>query len=227
MMRRVVARSHPGEGEILLVVGATELTGANLAECVPRRALDTALGSIFRRRAYSSRPWDAAIAVAEKTCPLATSHPAVFAQILAHEYGHATVAVRDPDLHTYCSFLDLAIRRASAGRVTMSHELPHERAFDGFGNLVAIDLFGITAFKAQVADLAAQPRPDRDRLSFVLGLAPRVDVVGLRREVQAFAAPYRVVLERMWATEASRARAAADRSITQQASRPISALWEE
>jgi hypothetical protein len=227
LVHNVVRAAHPGESEILVVVGATQLTAANLAECIPRRALGTALGSLFRGRAYRDRVWDAGIAVAPKLCVLAETHPVVFAQILAHEFGHATVVIRDPDLHTYCTFLHENIRGASHGRVTQSHELPHEAAFDAFGNHVAIQLFGLTRFREEMGHLAAQDRPDRERLIFDLHLPPRADLAGLRAEVRAFAAPYRAALERIWEDEVQRAAAAEDRSITQQASRPIHALWQE
>lgn len=222
----VVSHARPADGEVLVLVGTTELTGTNLAECVPRRALATALGSVFRRRAYRTRAWDAGVAVAERTCLLAHTHPAVFAQIIAHELGHATVAVRDPDLHTYCSFLDLTIREASNGRITWYHELPHERAFDAFGNWAAVDLFGAEQFARELNDLIANERPDRERLQVISTLPPQRGLDGLRAEVRAFAAPYRAALERMWDAEVERAIATEGVSITQQASKPISALWE-
>jgi hypothetical protein len=170
--------------------------------------------------------WDAGVAVAEKTCALSHRHPAVFAQILAHEFGHAAVAIRDPDLHTYCAFLDLWINRASGGAVTRYHELAHERAFDAYGNWAAVELFGADRFRAEMQDLIGGGRPDRERLEVVLSLAPEPRLDGLRAQVRAFAEPYRIALQRLWGEEAARAAAVGAPSITQQASRPIEALWE-
>jgi hypothetical protein len=227
LVERVTKLACPRDGGVLVVVGTRYLAGANFAECVPRRALETAHGTVFRSRAYRNAHWDAGVAVAEKTCALSHSHPAVFAQILAHEFGHAAVVIRDPDLHTYCAFLDLWINRASGGAVTRYHELAHERAFDAYGNWAAVEIFGADRFRAEMQELIASGRQDRERLEVVLSLPPEPRLDGLRAQVRAFAEPYRIGLEQLWAEEASRAAAVGSRSITQQASRPIKALWSE
>ena len=226
LVKRVTRVACPRDGTVLVVVGTEHIAGDNLAECVPRRALKTARGTVFRNGAYRERAWDAGVAVAEKTCALSHSHPAVFAQILAHELGHATVVIRDPDLHTYCTFMDLCIGKASAGVVTKHHELAHERAFDAYGNWAAVELFGADRFRAEMQELIGRGRPDRERLEVVLSLTPEPRLDGLRAQVRAFAEPYRTALERLWTEEADRASASGWASITQQASQPISTLWE-
>lgn len=225
LVERVTELACPKDGWVLVVVGTPYLSGKNLAECVPRRALETAYRSVFRGCAYRAEDWDAGVAIAEKMCPLSRTHPAVFAQIVAHEFGHATVAIRDPDLHTYCAFIELTIRKASAGQIDRYDQLPHEQTFDAYGNWVAVEIFGADSFRREMEDLIAAARPDRGRLEAALALPPQSTVDGLRAQVRAFAEPYRDILEHMWAAEAARASTAGMPSITQQASQPIGALW--
>ena len=224
LVERVTKLACPRDGAVLVVVGTPYLSGKNLAECVPRRALGTAYGSVFRGHAYRTIAWDAGVAIAAKVCPLSYTHPAAFAQIVAHEFGHATVAIRDPDLHTYCTFIDLAIAKASGRRITRYDQLPHERAFDAYGNWVAMEIFGADAFRREMDELIAAERPDRGRLEAVVATPPLSQLDGLRAQVRAFAEPYRDSLERMWA-EAECASTAGIPNITQQASQPIGALW--
>ena len=225
LVERVTELACPRDGSVLVVVGTRCLSGENLAECVPRRALATVRRSVFLGRAYQEIAWDAGVAVAEKMCPLSRTHPAAFAQIVAHEFGHAAVAIRDPDLHTYCTFIDLAIAEASGRQVTRYDQLPHEQAFDAYGNWVAVEMFGAGAFRREMDDLIAAARPDRGRLKAVMAIPPQSQLDGLRAQVRAFAKPYRQSLERIWAAEAERASTAGMPSITQQASQPIGALW--
>lgn len=226
LVERITELACPRDGTVVVVVGTQYMTGPNFAECVPRKALDTARGSVFRNRAYRSRLWDAGVAVAEKTCALSRSHSAVFAQILAHEFGHATVAIRDPDLHTYCTFIDLWIRQASRGVITKHHELAHELAFDAYGNWAAVELFGADRFSEEMQELIGSGREDRERLEVVMLLASERRLDGLRAQVRAFAEPYRNGLEHLWAEQATHAAAVGALSITHQASQPIGALWE-
>jgi hypothetical protein len=226
IVERVSDLACPKDGTVLVVVGARYMSGENLAECVPRRSLETVRRSVFLGRAYRTMAWDAGVAVAVKTCELSHSHPAAFAQILAHEFGHAAVAIRDPDLHTYCAFMDIWIGRASAGAVTRYDELPHERAFDAYGNWAAVQLFGEDRFREEMQELIESGRADRGRLEVVLPLTPEHRLDGLRATVREFGAPYRDMLQQLWIAQADSAAAAGVPSITQQASRPIGTLWE-
>jgi hypothetical protein len=225
LLERISAVADPGDGLILIVAGTDHLSGANLAECVPRTAFETALGSEFRSLAYRARAWDAGIALATKLCATASECPAVFSQIVAHEFGHATVAIRDPDLHTYCCFIDLAIQKASAGRIAKYHDLPHELAYDAFGKWVTFQLFREAQFRQEVDELVAAGRTDSERLRLLRELKPRADLSGLRAEVRAFSEPYRLQLLDLWEREVSNAKSAQRASITHQVTVPIESLW--
>lgn len=159
----------------------------NAGQCVPRFAC------LLPNTVMHSDPsanWDCEVALSSDTASRASTHPAFFSQILAHELGHARVAVTDPALHVYSSFVDFMATQLSLG-VLLHHELPHEAAHDRFGVWVAEAVLGRSSLKRDVSLLLAEPsRRDYQRLRSYLTLSPRGNHDTLRREIAAFATPF-------------------------------------
>jgi hypothetical protein len=174
-----------------------------------------------------AHPWQFGLALSLRTCGFANSNRAYFAYILGHELGHAHVAIADPSLHVYCSFLDHHIREASGGRVTMWHELPHEQAHDRFGIAIAEELLGRHRVESDFRQLLTDDsRRDRQRLTATIALEPQRDYSRLREQLVTFARPFASELEALWDKSLARATAAGQTSLTQYAPH-ISLLFGE
>jgi hypothetical protein len=220
----VVKTSALPDKGVLLVVGAANLSGANDGECIPRDLLDLARSPALYD--YLEESWNCGVVLSRKCASYAETHPGFFAQVLAHELGHAHVVLTEYDLHVYCSFLDLTIREATGGRITMCHELPHEQAHDAFGMYVAEHVVGRDQLIREIDSLASGGlRQDHQRLKFLTTLAPRCDVSDLREEVRTFAEPYAATLIKAWDAWVQRAEDAEQPSMVQRVPH-IRALFE-
>lgn len=206
LIRRVVDAARVPDAHLLIVAGFEGGVDEYSGLCLPRFLVGLPGPPVFRD--HLSQEWDIGIGLSARLCRELPSYPAHFVQILAHELSHASVALLDKDLHVYCSFLDYAIRGASGGKITLWHELPHERAHDAFGVHVAELVMGRPALERDLsAMLASNARSDPRRLRFIQAVQPMNERANLRQDVRMFARPYasRLVVEwdRVLATAAA------------------------
>lgn len=148
---------------------------------------------------YLDLDWEIGIAISKKNCLLYNSSPAYFSYLLGHELGHATVCMNDLDLHVFYCLIQNHIKIASAGNVTMWHELPHEIIFDQFGLYIAEMLFGRKIVDYEIGLLLKDPsRDDLDRLKLMLTLRGSKDLGRLRADLLDFTKPYEGRLKESW-----------------------------
>jgi hypothetical protein len=216
LLYEILRAAAPETGHILVLVGENNLGRGYVGVCVPRFVLDEARTPAFLAR--RNQAWDCGIALPEKTCGYAATHTAFFVQVLAHELGHARVALADPALHVYCAFIESHIVQLSNGAISLCHELPHEAAHDRFGLLIAEGLLGREPVQDDLRRLLADStRPDRLRLDHTRSLTPGEGYAGLRAEVAEFARPYADLLCSRWSAEMKMVEAAGGPSLTRRA----------
>lgn len=195
LVDRIVRAAGPVSGTTLIILGLPDNADQYSGACIPRPI--TGLAGFPSVVARLDSDWDCIVCLSPKTCRYAGTHPAFFAQLLAHELSHAQVAITDFDLHIYCAFLDISIFGASNGQITKWHQLPHERAHDQVGVAVAGAIFDRSQLNAELLALS-ESRNDAERLLEITTMNPRADVRNLREEVRRFCLPFAGPLIAAW-----------------------------
>lgn len=214
VLEELVTLANLPECRLFVNAGATDLPPGHLGLCFP--AFLTELESVSGITGVAKHTWDIAIGISSRCTALAQMYPAIFAQIVAHELGHAHIALTDQALHVYCAFLDHNIRGASHDQVTMSRELPHELAHDRFGVSLSDQLYGRHALRHQISvRITDGAERDPGRLRIIADLPPEPRYDSLRDDLRKFCLPWRDNLIAAWDEEFRAATENRRRTITE------------
>lgn len=198
----VQASSWPPHGTLLLLLG----TDPYERECgrtvwFGHRAQSKGLEGL-----WTFGDWDCAVVVTSATTDMFETCPSFVAWIIGHELGHAIIALREPDVHGICLFVQEHIRTASRGAVSSWLDLPHEELCDRFGRHVAETVVGEKRFRSEISALAEMNDAPigRQRLQRMLELKPSTELPPILESLRAFVAPHAAPLWQMWQDDAER-----------------------
>jgi hypothetical protein len=130
---------------------------------------------------------------------MANIHPTIFTQVVAHEFGHAQVALTDPALHVYAAFVDRHLPTVAAPLRIPAHCLPHEAAHDRFGVWVVAQEGALDELRGEIAARLNDPRERApERLRLISAMSPSREYEHLRAELGRFCARWKVRLVARW-----------------------------
>lgn len=191
------------ERYVFALIGEPSLDGCQQGYCLPRFLLDFDQQPCLVER--MNLEWDAAVVLSSRTAALWKSYPAYFVHVLAHELGHARIALEDPDLHVYSAFLEQNRRILWEGTEVLPCHLPVEEVLDAFARHTAETLCG-GRWLEDVNGLLSAPPPGVSvpRLTHMLTLTPTADLSTARMRTRERCVGVRDMAERLWQISLSR-----------------------
>lgn len=206
------------EKRILLYLSRGQLPDGEsyLGVCLPRKLIEYAPS--YRKYDKDDRysRWDCFIGLSKKTCDYSNTHPAYFAYLLAHEFGHALVCFDDLPFHIFNWLVENYINEASGGKVSKWWQIPHEIQHDRFGIHISSKIYGRDILNEQIRDIIAKnDSKDIRRLEIILEMEGSADYSDIKRNFVEFVLPYKSELIRLWEREKEEASKHKRKSLTE------------
>ena len=185
-------------GDVLLLIGDNKLPSDFQAFCLPRNLVAQA-ANIFGLEDYLDRSWDCGVVVGTTWAGRQLDYPAYFAYLLAHEFGHAATALRNPGLAIYEDMITASLDKVRPGHQWRWDDLPHEVIYDEFGLAVSIEIFGATRVENEFERVISLGLSDDvPRLESLLKRGPNRDLSRVHSALVTFSAPAKDNLIEFW-----------------------------
>lgn len=192
----VVSAAQLPDAEIILLVGDPLLANDFQGLTVARRFVAGA-ANLYGLENCLDVPWECGVTIGRQWAERHRAFPAYFSYLLAHELGHAKTYLSDPLTAAYETFITSHFRAAGCN-TTQWHDLPQERRCDQFAKAIVHELHGPELFLQELSELTQAVLGALERLEFLVGLAARKDLEGLRADLAEFALPCKERLIEIW-----------------------------